>query len=314
MNVLFITRRATRCGVSDYGKRVFSILKRSTRIRAIWGEVSDANDQSSLLEQHRPDAVLYNYYPIVLPWVTDGYLAPWRAIPHIAIFHEVGLSFSPNGIIDIDSTKTDDPANNYFVSPRPLFDFSPPLASNTNPIPKIGSFGFGFADKNFPMIAYHVCTQFDQAVLRLNIPFAEFGDPEGVQARAEVEKAKHVIASLNPNIQLEVNHEFIEQQQMLDWLHENDLNVFLYASYDKPRSLSSTIDYALSVRKPICISTSSMFRHVAHVTPSILVTQNTFAQIIRNGIEPLESLYASHHQDKLIAKYEQAISHILGRA
>ena len=312
--MLFVTRRATRCGVSDYGKRVFSILTRSTRIRVIWGEVGDANEQTQLLREHRPEAVLYNYYPAVLPWVTDDYLAPWRSIPHIAIFHEVGLNFSPNGVIDIDSTKADIPGSNYFVSPRPLFDYSPPENMTPNPIPKIGSFGFGFAGKNFPMIAYHVCTQFERAILRLNIPFAEFGDLYGYQALTEVEKARHVIASLNPKIQLEVNHDFIEQAQMLDWLHENDLNVFLYASFDQPRSLSSTIDYAISVRKPICISTSSMFRHVAHIQPSILVTKNSFSQIIQNGIEPLKSLYEAHHPDKLVAKYEQAISHILGRS
>lgn len=309
--VLMISRKATRCGVADYGKRVAAIIKKSTLFHLIFEEISSIDELHRLVAVHQPAVVLYNYYPHVLPWITDESIANLRHLPHIAIYHEAGLFFTPDAIIDINSAATEDIEGRRFVSPRPLFETSYDESFQANDIPKLGSFGFGFPDKNFPMIAYLACTQFREAVVRLNLPFSEYGDPEGHSARFEVEKVRRVIASLNPNVRLEVSHDFLEQTAMLAWLRENDLNVFLYDRHDESRSLSSTIDYALSVRRPIAVSGSAMFRHLSHVTPSIRVTDNTLAQIVTNGLEPLRQIFEQHSQTKLIAKYEQAVVHML---
>ncbi len=310
--VLFISRKAERCGVNDYGKRVNSILQNSSLFQIHFREIETAQEYADCYNEIIPDLVLYNYYPVILPFITNEFISPIRHIPHIVIYHEVGLYFSPNGIIDIDSTKEENIDSFLFSSPRPLFNY-PYKEIKLNPYPYIGSFGFGFPDKNFPKIAELVCAQFEKAKIRLNIPFATFGDADGSKARGEADKVRDVISkSGNNGIELEINHDFLEHENLLDFLRENDLNIFLYDKHET-RSLSSTIDYALSVRKPIAISDSAMFRHIRNSSPSICVDDLTLPQIIENGIEPLKQFYETHSREKLLEKYELALTKILNQ-
>lgn len=308
--ILFISRKAERCGVADYGRRVNSALQKSSLFETHWAEIESAQEYVEWYNKVMPDLVLYNYYPVILPFVTDEFIAPIRHIPHVTVYHEVGFAFSPNAIIDIDSTKEDKPEDNYFTSPRPLFedvnfkDFPP------NEVPTIGSFGFGFPDKNFPKIAELVCSQFDKAKIRLNTPFATFGDAEGDRAKAEVEKMRQIIANSGKNIELEVTHDFLEHEHLLNFLRQNDINIFLYDPH-QTRSLSGSIDYALSVRKPIGISRSWMFRHINWVTPSIYVDERPLKDIIADGVEPLKPIYERHSNKALLEKYEYALTKIL---
>lgn len=310
--ILFISRKAERCGVADYGRRVNSALQKSSLFETHLAEIETPQEYAEWYNKILPDLVLYNYYPVILPFVTDDFIAPIRHIPHVTVYHEVGFAFHPNAIIDIDSTKEDKPEENYFTSPRPLFedvdfkDFPP------NEVPTIGSFGFGFPDKNFPKIAELVCSQFDKAKIRLNTPFATFGDAEGDRAKAEVEKMKQIIANSGKDVELEVTHDFLEHEDLLNFLRQNDINVFLYDPH-QTRSLSGSIDYALSVRKPIGISRSWMFRHINWVTPSIYVDERPLKDIIADGIEPLKPIYERHSNKALLEKYEYALTKILNR-
>ncbi len=310
--ILFISRKAERCGVADYGRRVNSALQKSSLFETHWAEIETPQEYAEWYNKILPDLVLYNYYPVILPFVTDDFIAPIRHIPHVTVYHEVGFAFHPNAIIDIDSTKEDKPEENYFTSPRPLFedvdfkDFPP------NEVPTIGSFGFGFPDKNFPKIAELVCSQFNKAKIRLNTPFATFGDAEGDRAKAEVEKMKQIIANSGKDVELEVTHDFLEHEDLLNFLRQNDINVFLYDPH-QTRSLSGSIDYALSVRKPIGISRSWMFRHINWVTPSIYVDERPLKDIIADGIEPLKPIYERHSNKALLEKYEYALTKILNR-
>jgi len=313
IKVLFISRKAEHCGVNDYGKRVNKILQTSSILDIYFAEIETAEEYVNWYNEVAPDVVLYNYYPTILPFITDNFIAPIRHIPHIAVYHEVGFGFSPNGVIDIDSTKPENEDNNMFSSPRPLFDYSEPVEELPNLWPTIGSFGFGFPDKNFPKIAELVCSQFEKAVIKLNIPFATFGDVDGNMARTEADKVRMVIEqSGNNGIELEINHNFLEHGDILHFLKHNDINVFLYDKHET-RSLSSTIDYALSVKKPIAISNSAMFRHIKSTTPSICVDDLTLPEIIANGIEPLKPFYEQHSNKKLLEKYEYALTKILNK-
>jgi hypothetical protein len=313
IKVLFISRKAEHCGVNDYGKRVNAILQNSTLFDVHFAEIETPTEYVEWYNKVIPEVVLYNYYPTILPFVTDNFIEPIRHIPHVAVYHEVGFGFSPNGIIDIDFTKSDNPDGNFFASPRPLFNYSVEEDLAPNDVPVIGSFGFGFPDKNFPKIAELVCSQFDKALIKLSIPFATFGDAEGNMARTEADKVREVIKkSGNTGIELEVNHNFMEHTDVLNFLRGNDINVFLYDKHES-RSLSSTIDYALSVKKPIAISNSAMFRHIQSATPSICVDDLTLSEIIANGITPLEPFYEQHSNKKLLEKYEYALTTILNK-
>lgn len=285
IKVLFISRKSERCGVADYGKRVYDIIKRSCVLDVTFREVEHINDCSYT----GYDVLLINYHHATVPFLSSEYL---RCIRTATIYHEGPMHIHSDTVL--------------FTEIRPLFD-GMPSTGTCNLVPTIGSFGFGFPDKNFPRVASLVKEQFDKAVLRLNIPFAEFGDTDGALARSEVDKVKSVLAG--SNIDLQVSHEYLPQSNLLHWLRGNDLNLFLY-NPSHGRGLSSAIDYALSARRPIGVSSSEMFRHL----PSNICVDNIgLPKLIELGIEPLMPLYEQHSNANLIAYYEKVITELCQR-
>jgi hypothetical protein len=311
--ILFINRRAKNCGVRDYGFRLHNIVKKSNLFDILFSEIDNDNDFKIVYNDFKPDIVLYNYISHIYPFLTDELIAPIRNIPHIILYHEGSINFHPDGLLCIDSTINDDINKNIFSLPRPLFEEFDLYDFPENKVPTIGSFGFGFADKNFPKIAELVCKQFDKAKIRLNIPFATFGDEHGNSAKNEIEKIKQIIKNSNKDISLEYSHDFLESTDILKFLKQNDVNVFLYDKHSS-RGLSSAIDYSLSVKKPIAINDSFMFRHINNTQPSIIVSDdNTLLDIIKNGTQPLDLFYEKYSNINLKLKFENSINMILNK-
>ena len=97
-------------------------------------------------------------------------------------------------------------------------------------VPTIGSFGFVTAGKGFEKLVSIVQKEFDNAIIRLNIPFATFGDADGSGAHAIAKQCEQLI--VKPNVKLIVSHQFLTQVQVLEFLAQNYLNAFfiLYVS------------------------------------------------------------------------------------
>lgn len=110
----------------------------------------------------------------------------------------------------------------------------------------VGSFGFGTPNKGFEKIIATVQNEFDEAIIRLNIPAADFGDPQGENARRIAENCRQLIHK--KGISLQVTHDFMDNDQVLNFLAQNSINVFLYED-TKGRGLASAIDFALAVKK-----------------------------------------------------------------
>ena len=118
--VLFVSRKADKCGVADYGRRVNEILQKSKMLSIIWAEIENDYEYINLINEVNPDVVLYNYYGHILPFITDEFLKNYRHIPHIMIYHENTKFFTPTAIIDTDSTKQIF-LNIIFILPQDLY-------------------------------------------------------------------------------------------------------------------------------------------------------------------------------------------------
>ncbi len=280
MKILLVSRKATQCGVADYGKRLFSILRDYFDITN--AEITTEEDFNLAYNTVKPDIVLYNYYCTTLPFITDTLLADKRSSKHVVIYHESAVNFTPDRKIE--------------TLPRPIYKIDlPPFSENE--VPVIGSFGFGFANKNFIGIVDAVKKEYDEAIIRLNIPFAEFGDSNGDQARAEAAKIRSAVKGTH--IHIEIDHKFLSPEELIYSLSRNDINLFLYDQM-QGRGYSSSIDYALSAGRPIGISSSYMFRHL----PSYLqLEKSSIKELITKGF-PQEVMEANSHE-KLVETYKQ---------
>lgn len=304
MKVLFLNHKIENCGVYQYGKRVIDILLLDTEITYVYKEIDCYEEYRSILLQS-PDiiAVIYNYHCSTMPWLNHSNIQ--RTVKNIGIPHE-----SPDYLFDIVcNIDPDEVETSTRVSlPRPIFEniqdlmLEPTVNSDINElitkytdtdIPIFGSFGFGFDNKGFDKIVSFVNEHYDNAIIKFVIPVAHF-DPEPYR----IERMRNLCFSTNkkPGIIVMICHNFLSTNDLLKFLHSNTMNIFLY---DKMmgRGISSTIDYALSVKKPLAISDSYMFRHI--YTDAICLYKNTIQQCMDNSIAHLPHFLEKYSNENL---------------
>lgn len=276
MKVLFLNHSKSRCGVYWYGVRLCNIWKKNNDHVFEYKEINHVNEYNTILNTY--DVIIYNYHIMTMPWLNIATIKPGKSI---GIWHEGHISVPFTKIIDV-STQI----------PRPIFE-TIPLSIEDNRksiidflnyskenIPIIGSFGFGFDSKGFDKIIRSVCNTFDKAIIKLVITISEFGDIDGSIVRRLNENCKSLVT--NPNVELKIINDFISDNDILYFLNKNSINVFLY-NEELNRGLSSVIDFAFSVNRPVCISNSFMFRNI--YSEEISINHKNILDCMKNNLE-----------------------------
>jgi len=313
-NILIISHKEKECGVHQYGENVAKALQKSTKYSFIYLECSSLDEFFIKIINNRDvSAIVYNHHPATLPWLNEKIIKAID-IPHIGIVHEVTQSLADsitNNFFD------------YYIAPDPTLKVNNPIIFKTGriitpyvnkydlpKIPIIGSFGFGLQGKGFEKIITTVQQEYDEALIKLHIPFATFGDSDGSKAISIAQLCKKLI--VKPGIQLSLSHNFMTEEKLLDFLAQNTLNAFFYEKYEG-RGISSVIDYALAVKRPIAITQSNMFRHIISSSPSICIDDSSLKQIIDNGVAPLIPFYDEWSEANFILDYERIIDQVLSQ-
>lgn len=283
MKILFVNHDQERCGVYQYGKRLADIVYTDPRWDLSYLSCNTEAEFRGRMDYYQPDILIVNWHPSTLGWWTP-ILAASISQPKYYVHHEGEYPhhMSPAGFFSSDGV-TNTILRVYGLV-RPLFH-PDGLTDVKNDIPTIGSFGFGFGNKGFENVVETVCEQYDEAVINIQMSFPYFGDSEGVYGRTLADRCRQLVT--NSNIKLNITHDFISDHDLLQFLNNNDVNIFMY--HDMPgRGLASTIDYVASLNKPFGINSSNMFRHV--LFPEINVEHNSIADIIDAGSKPARTL------------------------
>lgn len=306
MNIFVVNHSVENCGVYQYGKRFGSIASKSKKHNFMYLEIDSLEKFEELYSEHKPGAIIYNHLTGTMPWVTEEVVAKYRGdgIVQYLIVHNVGYSTFFDKYLHQNPYHESVDENNFALC-RPLFEYTPTIELEDDDILRIGTFGFGFNVKHFDQICRVVNNQFHHRKVEVNMHLtsAHFcaSDVMGIKSQCEQ-------ALSSPNIKLNFTTDFIPDQDMLDFLYKNDLNIFFYQNYPNYNGISSTIDYALSVQKPIAICKSNMFSHISDVQPSICVEDNSLLNIILNGFEPLQEKYNSWTNENFIHTLEEIVT------
>ena len=313
MKVLFLNNTHKQCGVYQYGSRLYDILQQSLsslEIEYIYKEMENYHEYLQILQEYTDvECLIYNYHHSTIPWLNHHTIQ--RRVKNIGIIHEssgeifdiviqIDLSFPENG--------------NHFSIPRPMFeniDFSQEILSPTRKefiykyqdmnIPIFGSFGFGFQFKGFDKVIQMVNEQYDEAIIKFVIPVA-YHDSNHNRIH-EINQCCYDIPR-KPGIQLVISNEFFTNIELLQFLHSNTMNIFLYDTLSD-RSISSTIDYALSVKKPLGISDSHMFRNI--YDDSICLYKTPIATIMENSVEYCRSFLEKYSNENMCVKFRNIL-------
>lgn len=308
-NILIINHSVENCGVYQYGKRFASILKKSKEYNFIYLELNSSDELHKNIIEYNPSVIIYNHLTGTMPWVNIELInnIKQRNIKQGTIVHNINYSEFFDFYLHQDPNYQR--VDNNFNILRPLFEYTNNYIKNDN-ITRIGSFGFGFRSKYYPDICRLVNSQaedFDSIELNLHLTKSFFCDNSS-DINFIIQECNNSIT--NSKIKLNITSDFVSDQDMLHFLGKNDINIFLYQKYLQYNGISSVIDYALSVKKPIGICESNMFSHIWNTKPSILLEYNSIKNIINNGIEPLKIYYTNWSQDQFIRHIEQIIHEI----
>ena len=309
--VLFVSHAEKRCGVYQYGFNIANALRKSTKYSFEYLECSNSDDLINGVTNIKPSAIIYNYYPTTLPWLNKNIISKIQ-VPHLGIIHEVTQSVADSLYNELfDYHIAPDPTlllknSIVFKTGRLIPDYINTFESRQ--IPTIGSFGFGLQGKGFEQLIANVQQEYNEAEIRLHIPFAAFGDPDGEKALTIARYCQSLV--VKTGIKLSITHAFLSQDELLNFLAKNTLNAFFYEKNDG-RGISSVIDYALAVQRPIAITRSTMFRHILGASPSICIEDSTLKEIIANGITPLKYFCKDWNEINLIWDYERIIDQVL---
>lgn len=305
--VLIVNHNVQNCGVQQYGKRVSDICKKSTNYIFRYVEINSYDELLFSINQSNPSAIIYNYVPSTLPWLNSSILNDIRnlGIKQGNIIHNAeygGFDFY------LHQNPYYNNNNNNFALLRPLFEYNPKYIEKENDIIQIGTFGFSGKHKFIHEICRAVSEEFINKKVQLNLHITK-----GFYSSDIFEEVKQECLSIvqNKNISVKFTNNFLTNEQMLDFLYNNDLNIFFYENYSFYNGISSTIDYALSVKKPIAICKSNMFSHIIDVNPSICVEDMDLNDIIKNGFHPLEEKHNSWSHKNFIKNIENIMEIIL---
>ena len=307
--IFFINHKKSNCGVYEFGKRIGKVLNKSKKFNFIYLEISSLETLEKKYNSLKPHLMIYNYAGGTMPWIkTYKFL-----IPQISIIHEITSSISKNTYPNFtDYYIAPDPSlirNNILVykTSRLIFKNNDNLRKK-NSLIKIGSFGFGSKNKNFLGVVRAVSKEFNKAQINFIIPAATFGDINGCGSKEQVKKCIKYLKKF-PSIKFNFSHNYIPEKKLINFLRQNDLNVFLYND-KRERGISSVIDYALSAGKPVAISKCNMFRHINN--PLIVYSnKNSLKSIISRKDRYIKKFIDSWTPENLIWEYEVIIEEIL---
>lgn len=288
--ILFLNHKKKQCGVYQYGIRLYSILQKCDTYHYMYIEVESYEEYNTIVSAHpKCKCIMYNYHSTTMTWLHSSNIQ--RLVKNIGIPHESSFdifdsvcNIDPNGI----ETST------IYNIPRPIYEHVDTMLTNYEPstsnikdfihysepnVPIFGSFGFGFMNKGFDKIVQYVNEQCDRAIIKLVITTGDY-----VPGSHETNNTlRQLFDSINDNtkITLMITHDFFSVNDVLYFLRSNTMNIFMHDTMHG-RGISSVIDYAISVKRPLAISDSYMFRNI--YSDEICLYKNSISSCIERSV------------------------------
>ena len=262
---LFLNPIKANCSIHESGRMVFNCLKLSDKYHLDYLEVSDAQRQVSTAY----DFYAFNYHHVTMGWLDTRSL---KKLPGLKLtFVLETLRNDPFVLCPFDAFDVYcalDPTMNVadprvYAFPRPLEPAPAMRPYIQAEIPVIGSFGFATPGKGFELVVEAVNREFERAKIRINMPPGTYADA----AYFELHKRNYASylgelcqQTAKPGVEVVVTHDFLSEEELIQWCGQNTLNCFLY-NRNSP-GLSATTDQAISSGRPLSVSTNETFRHI----------------------------------------------------
>ena len=301
--VLFINHPEYRCGVYQFGNRVFRLARLSTRVEYYYADCSSSLEFQKAFSDVKPEYLVLNFHPATTMngWLTEDLLKSVSAKKYYLWHGFDRPSYDKMLFFGCFGRGSQAPLEKSVILPRPLIPYKGEHPKNS--IVTIGSFGFAMGCKGFHFLVEMVNKQFSEAVINIHMPNAYFGDRNGDAMRTISEWCRS--ENKNPGIKLNITHDFKTEEELVTFLAGNDINCGLYSCISQ--GISSSMDYYLSSGRPVGVTDNMMFSHVLErVGNSIVLSDtNTIQDILNKGTIPLEPIYKEWSTENFVKQFEE---------
>lgn len=302
MRGLFINNKKAKDSIYESGYMVYQCLLKSNLYQLDYKEV-DSNEREIPTGYN---FYFFNYHPETMGWLQTRFLKR-----DLGFVITMILEVAPNDPFvmcpqrDFNFYCALDPTlnsknQNVFSFPRPLetIDFELPLIQNI--VPVIGSFGFATKGKGFHHVVDAVNKEFEEAIVKINIPYGDFVPNSKEQAFFLGNLCKQMA---KPGIEVQITHEFMSKESLIKWCASNTLNCFLY-DRNIP-GLSATTDQAIVAGRPLSVSGNDTFRHITAYLPPY----PTFSlkESIEKSIPKVQQMMDDWQPLRFVHKFEQIL-------
>lgn len=299
--ILFINRKERQCGVHQYGVDTYESISKIDSFDFSYKDVSSFEDIQS--EFGKYDIYIYNYNPLTLKFLDVNSENKSGGV-NIGVLHETPPRYVPDvkfkffDYLVMGDCSLQIDRKDFFIVPRNIKYLN---CYEPNKIPVIGTFGFATPGKGHRTIFNHVQKEFDEAIIRINCPPADFYS-------FDVTGYKRVLESFiyKPNIKLEYSTDFMTPEETIKFLSKNDINAFFY-DYQPQGGIASSLDYALGSKRPLAITRCMMFRHILKYNLPITIEDINLRSIMDAGTIPLSIIYKDWNETKFIEAYEKIL-------
>jgi glycosyltransferase involved in cell wall biosynthesis len=301
---LFLNTAQARCSIHESGLMAYQALIRSDRYSLEYQEID---------KKHRRvptgfDFFVFNYHlRTSMSWVDTRCI---RRLPGLKT--TLVLEVAPNNPFvevspdDFDCYLVLDPtitpvASRVYPFPRPLEEVADLPIYEDSGRPVIGTFGLPTSGKGFDKIVEAVNREFDSALIRMNIPSAQYINDRLKKEVNEVIATCRKLAK--PGVEVLITHDFMSKADLIRWCARNTLNCFLY-NRSMP-GLAATTDQAISSGRPLAVSDNDTFRHLyPYLTP---YPQRSLKESIAVSQSEVEAMQRAWSPAAFAREFEQVL-------
>jgi hypothetical protein len=303
MKGVFYNSKKAVCSIHESGKMCFEVLCLSNNYSLDYSENTSIDDSY--------DFIIFNEHFRVNNWMNSVMVRNFKG----AVFCIVTeITFGDNPIaksppyfdyyIVLDPTIED--TDKYFGFPRPIQQF-PNLPEYTEkPIPVIGSFGFSTEGKLWHKIIEGVQDEFDQAIVRFNIPQGTYTGGSGLSIEDITARCNEVITK--KGIKFKITSNDMTREEIINWCSYNTLNCFFYDRTGKSvtSGLAAVTDQAIASKRPLLVSEEVTFRHVLKYMKSY--KNMSFKEAIETTGPIVEKMREDWSHKNFVNKFEKILN------
>jgi hypothetical protein len=307
MSILYINHSKSQCGVYEIGKRIYDLLdKNILPVKYFETPVNGESEYRSIMENEKPNYVLYNYYLSTLPYIHKGLFNEYPNAKHIGIIHDPltpeMVSFYNTTfdcwMIHDDTNQTI--SDNKFTTIRPIRRFT--KQKNENNILNIGSHGFSVSPwKMFDRMIELIHDEFDEVNINMNITQATFG---GGDDTYKFNLWKNIINKKNVNLNI-TNTYFESEDEVINFLSKNDLNMYFYNPPHPFIGVGGSADLAVSSQSSLVVNNTYMYRHF-HNHIGFFEQKNNLKSFLKNNTK-VKELYDLWSPERMTNDYKRMI-------